>query len=231
MRFTLMLSLVAAASTLAAAGARAADPVPEAAVPAVVAPRTIDGIWILDAEHSDDPMKVMQAARGGGGGGRYGGGREGGGWGGRGGEGGGREGGFRRGGADGPDGGSGEAPGERPRGASPMARVMRPAHKVVIDVERDEVTVAEDERAPRPYALKDSLDAHGRDLVTENTSARWKSGRLEMSESLGPRGSLVETYELSKDGRTLTIRARREGGSGGPSLPAITRVYTRYEGD
>jgi len=212
---------------------------------------TLDGIWMFDAKHSDDPMKIMQAnrpqgGRGGGGGGGWGGGggRRGGGGGfggggyGGGGGGWGGGGGRRRGGGDADEAGSGDASdnsgGGRDSSAhheNPFARVMRPAKKVVIDMGSDQVTVTEDEGAPRAYAIQDSLKAHEHDLVTEGTSASWKGGHLVMSETTGRRGSLVESYELSADGRTLTIRAHREGGPEGMPNPTIVRVYTRYEGD
>jgi hypothetical protein len=239
--------LFAAASTQQARAESAGEPdsVAQAAgavtVTAASHAQRIDGIWIFDAKRSDDPRKVMESLRpaGGGGGGRGGGG---GGWGGGGGRrgGGGGGGGGWGGGGGGYGGGGGDggrpagetADGERrPPGANAMERVMRPAQKVVIDLEANQVTVAEDERAPRPYALGDSLDAHKRDLVTEGTTARWKGGRLEMTQEMGARGKLVESYELSKDGATLTIRAHREGGREGMPNPTISRVYTRYEGD
>lgn len=159
------------------------------------------------------------------GGGRRGGGGEGGGRGGR-------DGGMRPGGDDSPDGDYPDQPAEnRPRGRSPMARVLRPAAKVVIEMQADQVSVAEDGHAPRPYALADSLKAHNRELLTENTAARWKAGGIEMTQEMGPRGKLVETYTLSHDGKTLTIRARREGGREGLPSPVLTRVYRRYDGE
>ncbi|HTR96676.1 MAG TPA: hypothetical protein VMH61_02145, partial [Candidatus Acidoferrales bacterium] len=146
-------------------------------------------------------------------------------------------GGFGRGGGGSPD-GDAEANGgdsdngqQQQRGPSPFARVMHPAKKVVIEMLADEVKVSEDEMEARPYAISDSLKAHQHDLVTENTSAAWKGNDLVMTQSLGQRGSLVEAYELSADGKTLTITAHREGGPSGNPNPTIKRVYTRYEGD
>ena len=183
-------------------------------------------------------MKAMQAARpqggeggrgGGMGGGFGGGGRRGGGeggWGGRGG--GGMRGGDGGAGGGGPDGDGSDQPRREPsaRPCRPWRASCGPPHKVVIEMQADQVNVAEDEHAPRPYAIADSLKAHDRELLTENTSARWKAGRLEMTQTMGPRGKLVETYELSKDGRTLTIRARREGGrEGAPGSRDHARVH------
>ena len=112
-----------------------------------------------------------------------------------------------------------------------MARVMRPAKKLVIDMQADQVNVTEDEAAARPYAIADSLKAHNHELLTEDTSAQWKGGKLEMAQVMGQRGKLVETYEVSHDGKTLTIRAHREGGQSGAPNPTFTRVYTRYDGE
>jgi hypothetical protein len=256
-RFVVTFATLAAIVALAAAAprARAADPVPATAPAAqatppqaapaeshvvtpeshaLLAPSTaLEGIWMFDPAHSDDPAKIMQAnrpQRGEGGGPPMGGGPRGGegggGWGGRGGERG------MRGGGDDAGGDHPDQPAEnRPRGPSPFSRVMRPAKKVVIEMQADQVNVTEDEGAVRAYAIADSLKAHDRELLTENTSARWKNGRLEMIQTLGQRGKLVETYELSHDGNTLTIRAQREGGPSGMPNPVITRVYTRYDGE
>lgn len=199
----------------------------ETAVPA--GEKSLDGIWMFDASRSDDPRKIMAATGHPGGG--EGGGRR---WGGGGGMG--MGGGGRHGGGGGDDGGAPPAEGDANggatrRGPSAFRRVMAPAKKVVIEMLADQVKVTEDEGAPRPYAIADSLKAHGHDLVTQDTSARWKGGRLEMTEQSGFRGSLVETYELSKDGMTLFIRAHRTGGPEGMPAPTFTRVYTRYTGE
>jgi hypothetical protein len=204
------------------------------APPSTAAP-SLDGIWMFDAAHSDDPGKVMRAAAGGRSGGMRGGGNWGGG--GRGGRGG--HGGFGGGPPEG-EGGSerGVPPGDLdddhprvPQGGNPMQRVLHPPGKIVIELQALEVNVAEDEREPRHYAIQDSLEAKQRDYVTDGTSARWKNGRLVMTQQLRRAATLVETYELSRDGRTLTIHARREGGPEGMPNPTLTRVYTRYDGD
>lgn len=244
-----MLAACASTASRAAddANAKGAAPAPaavsDAAASASTAP-SLDGIWMFDEKHSDDPRKIMEANRpqggpGGEGGRRFGGGMGGGMGGGP--PGGGGEGGWggRRGGGDGEvgEGGSGaEGRGENADGAprprvNPFERVMRPAQKVVIEMLEDQVNVAEDEHTPRAYAIADSLKAHGHELVTDGTKAFWKGGKLQMSQVSGRRGSIVESYELSADGKTLTIRAHREGGPEGMPNPTFTRVYTRYEGD
>ena len=113
------------------------------------------------------------------------------------------------------------------RGQMPMARVIQPAKKLVIRMQADQVSVSEDGHAPRAYVMKDSLQAHPHGRLAENPSARWSNGGLELTQAMGPRGKWVETYTLSHDGETLTIRARREGGPGGMPNPVLTRVYTR----
>jgi hypothetical protein len=221
----------AAADTSAALSRLSRAPVPEGQATVLLAPSfALDGIWMFDAAHSDDPMKVMQASRPQGGAGGEGGPPMGGGMGG------GRRGGggpgMGRGGDDAAGGDHPDQPAEnRPRGPSPMSRVLRPAKKLVIDMQADQAVLTEDENAARPYAIADSLKAHGHELLTENTSAQWKSGKLEMTQVMGQRGKLVETYEVSHDGKTLTIRARREGGREGMPNPILTRVYTRYDGE
>ncbi len=201
---------------------------------------TLDGIWMFDAAHSDDAMKIVQEnrqRRGGGGGeggyGRRGGGMRGGAMGGgmEGGMGGGGGRGYRRGGEGGGQGGGGAQDARRSSARSAMERVFHPAKKVVIEMTLDEVKVSEDEAAPRPYAIADSLKAHGHEALKGDGEAHWKVGVLEMTQALGPRGSLVEDYALSADGNTLTITAHREGGRQGAPALTIKRVYTRYEGD
>ena len=213
----------APAPAKAAMPAPAANAAPAAQAAAAASGRlTLDGIWMFDATRSDDPRKIMDATghQGGGEGGAGGGRRRGGGMGGGGGD----EGG-------GPPAGGDDSGGRTRRGPSAFRRVMLPAKKVVIELLADQVNVTEDEGVARPYAIADSLKAHGHDLVTQDTSARWKGGRLEMTEQSGWRGSLVETYELSRDGMTLFIRAHRTGGQEGAPDPTFTRAYTRYTGD
>lgn len=242
--------LLLAGAATASRAADDADAKGAAAPPAAVAAEastpsapSLDGIWMFDANRSDDPRKIMEANRpqggpGGEGGRRFGGGMGGGPPGG-GPPGGGGGWGGRRGGGDGEvgEGGSGSegrgesADGEQRPRVNPFERVMRPAQKVVIEMLEDQVNVAEDERTPRAYAIADSLKAHGHELVTEGTKAFWKGGKLQMSQVMGRRGAILESYELSADGKTLTIRAHREGGPEGMPNPTFTRVYTRYEGD
>jgi len=232
-----LIAWLAAAASAASAQTAPTPPAPAQSAPVQAEPAqaapTFDGIWMFDAAHSDDPMKVMQqnaprregGGAGGGGFGRGGGG----GWGGRGGGGG--FGGRHRGGGEGgtPQGETNSRGGGDPRRA--FERVMHPAHKLVLYLDHDRFQVAEDEGTPRVYTLSDSLKALGVKPLTDEATVQIHGRRLEAKQPLGARGALLETYELSGDGRTLTIRAHREGGREGMPNPTFTRTYTRYEGE
>ena len=237
MRSAASLALAALAlSALTAVGA--ADSAPPAAAPPAVAPATpeptLDGIWLFDAQHSDDPREVMEKSgfhgRGGSGHGGHGG----------------MGGGPRGGGMGGPPGGMGGPPDGEPvesgqqsqatnsrGGGDPrraMERVLHPAKKMVVYVDRDRFQIEEDEGAPRVYTISDSLKALGVKQLKDEAVVRFKGRNAEATQPLGERGALVETFELSADGHTLTIRAQRRGGPEGMPNPVITRVYTRYNG-
>jgi hypothetical protein len=149
------------------------------------------------------------------------------------------------GGGPGGGGGPGEEQGERPGDAEggggdtstrpregPMWRLMHPAAQVVIFVLNEQVEVTEDERAPVEFALKDSLDAHHRESEKPLGVARWMDARLVTNSAVGRRGGfLIETYEVSRDGHTLTVSARTEGGPEGAPALTLKRVYRRYDGE
>lgn len=240
--FVRRIAILAAAVTLLALRAPFAM-----AVDLTVPDRAIEGIWRLDVKKSDDPAKAMP--RGGPGGPGMRGGP--GGPGGPGGMGGPpMGGGMGPGGHEGrPDGGPGEGPGEdypvgddgaegegdgaTPRAPrmDPMRRILHPAEQVVIFVLTENVEISEDERPPLTFALQDSLDAHGRVQETPGPVARWKKAALVTRLPLGRTGMLTETYEFSADGRTLTVRAKSEGGPPGAPTIQLKRVYTRYDGE
>lgn len=201
--------------------------------------RAIEGIWRFDAKKSDDPTKAMP--RGGPGGGPGAGMR--GGPGGRGGPP--MGGGMGPGGHGGPGGGEGPRSG-RPDGedgpdetgdvsapprVDPMQRVLHPAGQVVIFVLSENVEITEDEAPPLTFALQDSLDAHGRVQERPGPVARWKQASLVTKLPLGRDGTLTETWEFSADGRTLTVRAKADGGPPGAPRIDLKRVYTRYDGE
>lgn len=237
----LLLASLACAGAARADGTAAAPSAPPPALEsaaAAAATHAFEGIWMFDAKRSDDPRKVMEGSRSGagrrpeGGMGRGGmppGGMEGG-----------------RGGM-GPRGGRGGPPGEAPEGGDEgeagtnsraggdsrraMERVFHPPAKMVVYVDRDRFQVEEDEGAPRRYTIADSLKAQGVNALEDEATVRMRGRALEAKQPLGRRGALLETFELSEDGRTLTIRARRQGGPEGMPNPTFTRVYVKYEGE
>ncbi len=121
-------------------------------------------------------------------------------------------------------------PGEERR-EDPMRRVLRPGAQMVIFVLSENVEVTEDEAPPITFALQDSLDAHGRIQELPGPVARWKKSALVTTFPLGRSGWLTETYEVSADGRTLTVRARATGGPQGAPPLDLKRIYERYEGE
>ena len=214
------------------------------AVDLSVPDRAIEGIWRYEPKKSDDPAKAMPRGGPGGPGMR-------GGPGGMGGPGGGM-GGPPMGGGMGPGGHGGPPPGtsepdegadaahpddegdgdpSRPPRVDPMRRVLQPAGQVVIFVLSENVEITEDENPPLTFVLQDSLDAHGRVQERPGPVARWKDGKLVTQLPLGRDGRLTETWEYSADGRTLTIRAKAEGGPPGAPKLQLKRVYTRYDGE
>ncbi len=247
MKAVSLAALCVFAALAAPGSARAGEPAETQAtapraregVTASEATHAFEGIWMFDAKRSDDPRKVMESARGGEGRGPGGGTRREGGGMGRGGMG---HGGMRRGGMEG-----GGPPGEGPEGGEPagespngrgggdprraMERVFNPAKKMVVYVDHDRFQVEEDEGSPRVYTMADSLKAMGVNALEDEGTVRLLGRRLEAKQPLGRRGALLETYELSDDGRTLTIRARRQGGPEGMPNPTFTRVYAKYEGE
>lgn len=225
----------------------AAAPAPAEARDGQLTARAFEGIWVFDAKRSDDPRKQMEqmGGRGRGPGGGPGGGMGPGGMppgGGMGGGGRGEHGGMDRGGAGGPGGPpDGETPedlgdgsGNSRGGGDPrraMERVLHPAQKLVVYVDHDRFQVEEDEGAPRVYTIADSLKALGVKPLNDEATVRMTGHKLDAKQPLGRRGALLETFELSDDGRTLTIRARRLGGPEGMPNPEFKRVYTRYDGE
>lgn len=125
---------------------------------------------------------------------------------------------------------NGEGPGGERR-EDPMRRIMHPGAQLVIFVLSENVEITEDERPALTFALQDSLDAHGRVQELPGPVARWKNGSLVTTLPLGRSGALVETYEFSADGRTLTVRAKATGGPKGAPAIELKRVYQRYDGE
>ena len=244
-----MAALCLLASFACPAASRAGEPAasPGDAPPALenaaaaAATHAFEGIWMFDAKRSDDPRKIMESSRSGSGGRPeggmgHGGMGRGGMGGGRGGMGyGGDRGGPPREGGEGAEGGEPEAQGTNSRAGGDsrraMERVFNPPKKMVVYVDRDRFQVEDDEGSPRRYTIADSLKAQGVNALEDEATVRLRGRSLEAKQPLGRRGALVETFELSEDGKTLTIRARRQGGPEGMPNPTFTRVYAKYEGE
>lgn len=167
--------------------------------------RAIEGIWRLDVAQSDDPAK-LPAMR--------------------------RPTGSRRAGAFG-------TPDDKPSPADsvallrgrPMWRLRHPAKQVVVFVLTETVEFTEDERPALEFAMQDSLDAHTREAERKMGVARWKGGQLVTHSAIGSGRYLIETYQVSADGATLTVRSRTEGGPEGAPALELRRVYRRYDGE
>ena len=215
-----------------APGAKDADP---------AKPR-LQGLWMFDAKASDDPAKMFAGRGGGEGGGMRGGGGRHGGMGG-GGMGGGA--GMGEGGPppDAPQGGAGPEGGDAAESGR-GGRRMGPAQKLVIDQFDDHIEIGEDARPPRVLLLGDAAaDAKPVQAKPEGVPqgdgqrprtpppvhAQWHGRTLVAARTMGQRGTLTESYELSNDGKTLTITSTFSGGK--RDMPGLKRVYRLYSGD
>jgi len=184
----------------------------------------LDGIWMLDKDHSDDISKLRPqgGGHGGWGGGMHGGGGEGGGMGGGGHHhgGGGWGGGGEGGGA--PDGGP---PPEGENGASGDGRHARPnpqPEKLIIFRKGEAFSV--DDGTGRERELDWAADAPDTGGVV---AAHWDGNKL-IATMESQRGSRSVSYELDKDGKALTVvmKMQRPGGD----TVSLKSRYTKYEG-
>ncbi len=158
--------------------------------------------------------------------------------------GGGRPGGFR--GGDGPPGGGGGEggfggmpPGEGARGGRGREggrgrrpeggdSVMAGPRALVVQQTDSSLSIA------RPGGAPLTLYFDGRTVYAPDprgdgsveTNGRWHAQRFEVRRRMESGRSMTESYELSKDGTTLTVRATMGGGEGGSSFEA-RRVYRR----
>ena len=177
---------------------------------------TVEGVWELNYELSDDPRaRVEQRAgrpegggRGSGAGGRGGGGGgRGGGGGGRGGGGGGRGGG---GGGDRPD------PEQVVAMRAAMQELLTAARRmtIVVDRERDEVLFTYDDG--RVMRLVPDGEEHaglvGVDGIEVTRTTRWLEGALTTEIDLPSGGRMTVTYGLELEGALLAVSATLEGG-------------------
>ena len=58
-------------------------------------------------------------------------------------------------------------------------------------------------------------------------NARWRGERLEVRRVVSDRRSIVESYELSSNGRKLYVRVRMPAVEGETRMPELRRVYDR----
>jgi hypothetical protein len=221
-------------------------------------PPQLSGMWQLNEKESQTLQQVLQsmgATNGGGhhGGGGYGGGGGGGGYGGGGG--GGYGGGHHGGGgghhggggddggappadgaADAGDagGGGGGAPGDtsghhRPPN-SDMHDLARPPLMMLIEQSDSTVVLSERGQTLRVMALGDPVIVGAAiEPDAPHVGAKWHGSTL-IAEHTGPRGKLTQSFELNKDGTSLTIVTRFEGSNGRPPIE-LKRVYDKYNGD
>lgn len=185
------------------------QPAPVAAPESVAA--NLAGTWQLNPTASSQmrrPSGVMPIGDMGGGGGR-----------GR------RGGGMPSGGAPPP----GAMPGE---GDAPGAAALRGAAMRLVIVQTDStITIA------RPRQRPITLFSDGRDVWVPGIggeddapmNARWRRGRLEVRRGVSERRTILETYELSRNGRRLTIRVQMPGGGTEMAPGEMQRVYDRVE--
>lgn len=169
------------------------------------------GTWTYNPRESDRPRQAM----------RGGGMPMGGGTGGRGGIGG-------RGGRPGA-GGMPPAGGQPGAGGGPGDVAMAAAPRLVIAQTDSSITIT------RPNARALTLFFDGRAVwVTGRMpdeqvemNARWRGKRLEVRRVISDLRSIVESYELSSNGRKLYVRVRMPALEGEARMPELRRVYDR----
>jgi hypothetical protein len=176
----------------------------------------LSGRWVYNQELSDDARQKMREGmqRGGGPGGGERGGPGGGGIGGPGGGMGGRGGGPMGpppGGMDGDD------------ASESMRAILEPAEELGVTQSGSEIVIDE------KYGRTRRLHADGKKYKTNNGTAEiktsWKDGKLLVETKGGPRGGVIETWELVPDRSRIIVMVKMEGGFG-PSV-TLKRVYDR----
>jgi len=196
-------------------------------------PPDFGGLWLLDTNESETLQQKMDAMRQsgggppGGGGWHGGGGGMGGGMGGHHGHGGGGGGyGGGGGGYGGQHGGGGGGERDSTR-AQMMNDLAHPAMSLVIEPGDDAYVLSERGRALEVLVLNDTT---GSSIEPDalHLQAHWKGKHL-IAEKTGPRGTMTQDYELSGDGKKLTVNTKLEGREGRPPLE-LKRVYNRSEG-
>lgn len=190
-------------TTLAALGAALTLTLGAVAVPGTAAAQESDhpdlsGVWLLNADRSDDPAQVMRQAMGGerpqgGRGGMGGGGVMGGG------------GGMRGGGGRGQEGGP-----ENPDQARGGEEARRRHARLEIFHEGAELNVTDGLDITRLLHTDGRQDKIWTERGEVAATARWAGPVLNVSwKSPRDKNATLRTYELSEDGRTLTVTDER----------------------
>lgn len=184
----------------------------------------LSGVWLLNAEESDDPQEAMTAARPqeGAQGRRVGGGMSPGS-----GRTGGRGGMPGAGGRPGPEGGRSREGGNgapKPEAVQAMRRLVTvPPRHMRLQLSDSSVTVAYAPEDVWVLAFGDKVKRDMGDGVELQARADWEEGRLVVSRSMSGGGSVTETYMPSVDGKKLTVVVETSmGGRGGVEF---RRVY------
>jgi len=197
----------------------------------------LSGTWEFDPRASDQPDRANGGGRGGMEGGRRGG---------RGGFGGGGRGGYP--GAGGMPGSGGDFPGSAGmpgregdsgggRSAAGRGGERRGGFDSTLAAPRRLVLAQTDSSLTitRPGGASATLYFDGRTVYVPDprgegqteVNGLWHNKRFEVRRSLANGRSVMETYELSKDGTKLTVRSRMGGGEREQAGPEIRRVYDR----
>ena len=130
-----------------------------------------------------------------------------------------------------PGGPPGGMPGGRgPEGRGDSGTVRAPERLTIVQTDSS-ITFAE----PRRQTI--TLFFDGRDvwvpgLVPDDQvamNARWQRGRLVVRRIVSDQRVITETYELSRNGRRLTVRVRIPGGGAERGSAEMRRVYDRVE--
>lgn len=124
---------------------------------------------------------------------------------------------------------SGGMPGGRgPEGRGDSGAVAAPERLTIVQTDSS-ITISQPRRPPLTLYF-DGRDVWvpgitPEDLVAMN--ARWQRGRLVVRRVVSDQRSITETYELSRNGRRLTVRVRMPGGGTEMALAEVRRVYDR----
>lgn len=169
----------------------------------------LSGHWVLNEKLSDKPGMPGGGGSGGGhrGGGGMGGGHRGGGGGGWGGGGGGMGGGGMRGGPppDAPDGApAADAERSGPRG---------PLTDMVVEQYAEQILLSQRGKVERRFVFQAGDVPRMTSDGVPQVKAAWDNGKLVIDQTT-PRGRMLETWELSKNGQQLVVLTHIQRGEG-----------------